>query len=54
MAWSFEAPAPLDFNIHYHEGKKVRFPAEKSQVTKVGLRSGMLPSITLGTVNLLL
>ena len=54
VAWSFEAAAPLDFNIHYHEGKKVRFPAEKSQVTKVGLRSGMLPSITLGTVNLLL
>jgi hypothetical protein len=34
VAWSFEALAPLDFNIHYHEGKEVRFPAKKGQVTK--------------------
>jgi len=34
IAWSFDAAAPLDFNIHYHEGKKVRFPAKKDQVTQ--------------------
>lgn len=30
IAWRFEAAAPLDFNIHYHEGKDVRFPAKQS------------------------
>jgi hypothetical protein len=34
VAWSFEATSPVDFNIHYHEGKQVRFPARKSQVIK--------------------
>ena len=34
VAWSFEATSPLDFNIHYHEGKEVRFPAQKIQVAK--------------------
>ncbi|NUO71085.1 MAG: hypothetical protein HOQ10_00010 [Frateuria sp.] len=34
IAWSFDAVAPLDFNIHYHEGKKVRFPARKNQVAQ--------------------
>lgn len=34
IAWSFEAAAPVDFNIHYHEGKKVRFPARRNQVAK--------------------
>lgn len=34
VAWSFEAGTPLDFNVHYHEGKQVRFPAKKSQVAK--------------------
>lgn len=34
VAWSFEAGTPLDFNIHFHEGKKVLFPARKNQVTK--------------------
>ena len=32
VTWSFEAGAPLDFNIHYHEGKKVLFPARKDKV----------------------
>ena len=27
VAWSFQSPEPLDFNIHYHAGKKVVFPA---------------------------
>lgn len=34
VTWSFEAPSPLDFNIHFHEGKHVRFPAKKNQVAK--------------------
>ena len=25
VSWGFEAGAPLDFNIHYHAGKKVVF-----------------------------
>lgn len=33
VAWSFKAATPLDFNIHYHEGKEVRFPAKKSQIS---------------------
>lgn len=32
--WTFEATAPLNFNIHYHEGKDVRFPAKQDQVAK--------------------
>jgi len=34
VAWSFEATLPLDFNIHFHEGKQVRFPAKKNQIAK--------------------
>lgn len=34
VSWSFEASAPVDFNIHYHEGKDVRYPARKAQVTR--------------------
>jgi hypothetical protein len=29
IAWAYDAAAPLDFNIHYHEGKQVRFPAKQ-------------------------
>jgi len=32
--WSFEASAPTDFNIHYHEGKAVVFPAKMAQVAR--------------------
>jgi len=34
VAWSFEASAPTDFNIHYHQGKDVVFPAKISQVAR--------------------
>ena len=34
IGWSFDTAAPMDFNIHYHEGKKVKFPAKKAQVAK--------------------
>jgi hypothetical protein len=29
VAWRFEASGPLDFNIHYHEGQAVRYPARE-------------------------
>ncbi|WP_128000979.1 hypothetical protein [Piscinibacter defluvii] len=29
IAWRFEASGPLNFNIHYHEGKKVRYPERR-------------------------
>ena len=32
MRWDFEASTPVDFNVHYHEGKDVVFPAELSAV----------------------
>lgn len=28
VQWHFEAAAPLDFNVHYHEGRDVRFPSK--------------------------
>lgn len=28
VKWRFDAPAALDFNVHYHEGRDVRFPAK--------------------------
>ena len=28
VPWSFEADVRLDFNVHFHEGKKVVFPAK--------------------------
>ena len=29
VAWRYEADAPLDFNIHYHHGKKVVMPEQR-------------------------
>jgi len=26
--WAFKAESPMNFNIHYHEGKKAEFPAK--------------------------
>ncbi len=31
VAWSFDAAAPLDFNVHYHVGKDVVYPAKLAQ-----------------------
>ena len=28
VRWNFEAGAPLEFNIHYHQGKDVEYPAK--------------------------
>ena len=38
VRWSFESAAPLDFNIHYHVGKDVVYPAQMKQVAKAGDR----------------
>jgi len=32
VVWSFEASAPLDFNVHYHVGKEVVFPSKLTAV----------------------
>lgn len=29
IAWRFEADQPLNFNIHYHVGKSVEYPAKQ-------------------------
>jgi hypothetical protein len=34
VTWSFEAAAPLDFNIHFHAGQKVLYPARKDKVAR--------------------
>lgn len=34
VQWAFEAAAPLNFNVHYHEGKAVHFPAKQEGVAK--------------------
>jgi len=33
--WRFESTGKLDFNVHYHEGKEVRFPARQDGVAKL-------------------
>lgn len=30
VAWEFDSPQPLDFNIHYHVGEKVEFPERQA------------------------
>jgi hypothetical protein len=39
VRWRFSAGSPLDFNIHYHQGKEVRFPAKHKGVAQL---SGVL------------
>jgi hypothetical protein len=39
VAWTFDSHAPLDFNIHYHDAKKVVYPVEPSALARA---SGML------------
>lgn len=34
LHWSFEADAPLPFNIHVHQGKEVIYPARLEQAEK--------------------
>ena len=33
VQWEFDASAPVDFNVHYHLGKEVVFPAKLTAVT---------------------
>ena len=33
VRWEFRTAAPVDFNVHYHEGKAVILPAQLSAVT---------------------
>ena len=34
VAWSFKADAALNFNLHFHEGKDVRYPVKQDRVTQ--------------------
>jgi hypothetical protein len=34
VQWQFSASMPLNFNIHYHEGKAVKFPAKQDGVAE--------------------
>ena len=34
VAWTFDADGPMDFNVHFHEGKDVHYPAKKNGVQK--------------------
>lgn len=40
VRWNFQAAAPLNFNIHYHEGKTVEYPAKQDGVSQL---QGTLP-----------
>lgn len=44
VRWKFSGSAPTDFNIHYHEGKDVRFPAKEDSTSA---SQGML-DVTVG------
>lgn len=35
IGWSFKADRALNFNIHYHVDKDVRYPAKKDQVASL-------------------
>ena len=34
IAWRFEANRAIDFNVHYHDGGRVVFPAKQDAATK--------------------
>ena len=34
--WEYDASVPLDFNVHYHVGKEVVYPAQLAAVAKAG------------------
>jgi hypothetical protein len=36
IRWQFDSSAPLEFNIHYHEGKNVIFPYKMSAIKSGG------------------
>ncbi len=34
VAWNFDTDGPTNFNVHYHEGARVVFPAKQDAVAK--------------------
>lgn len=38
VAWRFDASGPLNFNIHYHEGKDVRYPERRDATARASGR----------------
>lgn len=34
VEWRFDTSGPTDFNVHYHQGQEVLFPAKMSQVSQ--------------------
>ena len=34
-AWQFKASAPLNFNVHFHQGKEVAFPEKQDGVSEL-------------------
>lgn len=40
VTWNYQAAAPLDFNIHYHEPRAVMFPVQKDATARA---EGTLP-----------
>lgn len=38
IAWTFEANRAVDFNVHYHEGARIVFPAKHEAATKAAGR----------------
>ena len=35
VAWQFKASAPLNFNVHFHQGKDVVFPEKQDGVSEL-------------------
>jgi hypothetical protein len=36
--WNVKSPSPVDFNIHYHQGEEVVYPARQNGVSKLNDR----------------
>ena len=35
VTWQFKASAPLNFNVHFHQGKEVAFPEKQDGVSEL-------------------
>ena len=35
VAWSFKSSVPMNFNIHFHEGSSVVFPARRDRIASL-------------------
>jgi hypothetical protein len=38
VSWRFQAGGPLNFNIHYHEGKDVHYPERREALSSASGR----------------